>query len=149
MMNMRSALSRPLRRALRAPQPRWISSVQVTRDTGLPDLIITPTAAQKLIEAAERQKAANLMLRVAVEGGGCSGFKYVIEFEKDAAPDVEEDVVFEQHGGKVVVDKESLELIRGSTIDFEQELIRSAFAVINNPNAVSGCGCGTSFDLKD
>ncbi|GMF13319.1 unnamed protein product [Phytophthora lilii] len=105
--------------------------------------------SQKLVEAAERQKTKNLMLRVAVEGGGCSGFKYVIEFEKDATPDAEEDVVFEQHGGKVVVDKESLELIRGSTVDFEQELIRSAFAVVNNPNAVSGCGCGTSFDLKN
>ncbi|KAG7392558.1 Iron-sulfur cluster assembly 2, mitochondrial [Phytophthora pseudosyringae] len=149
MMNLRSALSRPLQRVLRPQQPRWISSVQVTRDTGLPDLVITPIAAQKLIEAAKRQKTDNLMLRVAVEGGGCSGFKYVIEFERDAAPDAEEDVVFEQHGGKVVVDRESLELIRGSTVDFEQELIRSAFAVVNNPNAVSGCGCGTSFDLKD
>ncbi|KAF1795940.1 FeS cluster insertion protein [Phytophthora cactorum] len=144
MMNMRSMLSRPVQRVLRTQQPRWISNVQVTRDTGLPDLIITPTAAQ-----AQRQKTDNLMLRVAVEGGGCSGFQYVIEFEKDAAPDAEEDVVFEQHGGKVVVDKESLELIRGSTVDYEQELIRSAFAVVNNPNAVSGCGCGTSFDLKD
>ena len=57
--------------------------------------------------------------------------------------------VFEQHGGKVVVDKESLEFIRGSTVDFEQEMIRSAFVVINNPKASSGCGCGTSFDLKD
>ncbi|KAG6961033.1 hypothetical protein JG687_00007890 [Phytophthora cactorum] len=146
MMNMRSMLSRPVQRVLRTQQPRWISNVQVTRDTGLPDLIITPTAAQA---PAERQKTDNLMLRVAVEGGGCSGFQYVIEFEKDAAPDAEEDVVFEQHGGKVVVDKESLELIRGSTVDYEQELIRSAFAVVNNPNAVSGCGCGTSFDLKD
>ncbi|KUF79495.1 Iron-sulfur cluster assembly 2 [Phytophthora nicotianae] len=131
MMNMRSMLSRPLQRVLRTQQPRWISNFQ------------------KLIEAAERQKTENLMLRVAVEGGGCSGFQYVIEFEKDATPDAEEDVVFEQHGGKVVVDKESLELIRGSTLDYEQELIRSAFAVVNNPNAVSGCGCGTSFDLKD
>ena len=56
-------------------------------------------------------------------------------------------MVFEQHGGRVIVDKESLELIRGSTVDFEQELIRSAFAVANNPNAASGCG--TSFDLEE
>ncbi|RLN89263.1 hypothetical protein BBJ28_00017782 [Nothophytophthora sp. Chile5] len=134
-------LVRPLQRALRLQQARGIASVQVTRDTGLPDLVITPLAAQ-------RQQAPSLMLRVAVEGGGCSGFKYVYEFEK-AAPDVEEDIVFEKSGGKVVVDKESLELIRGSTVDFEQELIRSAFAIVNNPNAVSGCGCGSSFDLKD
>ncbi|RLN88166.1 hypothetical protein BBJ28_00016573 [Nothophytophthora sp. Chile5] len=144
-------LVRPLQRALRLQQARGIASVQVTRDTGLPDLVITPLAAQKLVEAAERQQTPSLMLRVAVEGGGCSGFKYVYEFEK-AAPDVEEDMyvtVFERSGGKVVVDKESLELIRGSTVDFEQELIRSAFAIVNNPNAVSGCGCGSSFDLKD
>lgn len=57
--------------------------------------------------------------------------------------------VFEKDGGRVVVDKESLEFVRGSTVDFEQELIRSAFVVINNPRAVAGCGCGTSFDLKD
>lgn len=56
--------------------------------------------------------------------------------------------VFEQNGGKVVVDKESLEFLRGSTVDYEQELIRSAFVVTNNPIAVSGCGCGSSFDLK-
>ncbi|CAH0489086.1 unnamed protein product [Peronospora farinosa] len=147
MINITSVFSRHLVRH----QPRWVSSVQVTRhDTNnVPDLHITPLAAQKLIEAAKRQKTNNLMLRVAVEGGGCSGFKYVLEFEKDARPDDEKDVVIEQHGGRVVVDKESLELIRGSTVDFEQELIRSAFAVVNNPNAVSGCGCGTSFDLKE
>lgn len=57
--------------------------------------------------------------------------------------------VFEKDGGRVVVDKESLEFVRGSTVDYEQELIRSAFVVVNNPRAVSGCGCGTSFDLKD
>lgn len=57
--------------------------------------------------------------------------------------------VFEKDGGKVVVDKESLEFVRGSTVDFEQELIRSAFVVINNPRAVAGCGCGSSFDLKE
>ncbi|CAH0479826.1 unnamed protein product [Peronospora belbahrii] len=111
--------------------------------------MITPLAAKKLLEAAKQEKTDNLMLRIAVEGGGCSGFKYVLEFEKDTTPDEEEDVVFEQHGGRVVVDKESLDLIRGSTVDYEQELIRSAFAVVNNPNAVSGCGCGTSFDLKE
>uniref|UniRef100_K3WJH5 Core domain-containing protein n=1 Tax=Globisporangium ultimum (strain ATCC 200006 / CBS 805.95 / DAOM BR144) TaxID=431595 RepID=K3WJH5_GLOUD len=127
---------------------RGISNVVVTRDNGLPDLIITPLAAKKLVEAAKKQNAPQLMLRVAVEGGGCSGFKYVYEFDQNEA-DGEEDIVFEKDGGKVVIDKESLEFVRGSTVDFEQELIRSAFVVTNNPRAVSGCGCGTSFDLKD
>ncbi|TYZ66752.1 hypothetical protein PybrP1_001933 [[Pythium] brassicae (nom. inval.)] len=127
---------------------RSIGSVAVTRDDGLPDLIITPLAAKKLVEAAQKQHEPQLMLRLAVEGGGCSGFQYVYEFQKDAA-DAEDDVVFEKDGGRVVVDKESLEFVRGSTVDYEQELIRSSFVVINNPRAVSGCGCGTSFDLKD
>ncbi|TMW55516.1 hypothetical protein Poli38472_010398 [Pythium oligandrum] len=145
---LQSLLSRSLRRPAASTAARWLSSAALANDAGLPDLIITPLAAKKLGEAAAKQNAPQLMLRVAVEGGGCHGFKYVYEFEKNAA-DAEEDIVFEQHGGKVVVDKESLEFIRGSTIDFEQEMIRSAFAVINNPNAAAGCGCGTSFDLKE
>ncbi|KAL7690615.1 putative FeS cluster insertion protein [Plasmopara halstedii] len=146
---MRSVLSRPLQRVLWSSPSRWFSTVKVTHDTGPSDFTITPIAARKLVEAAKQQKADNLMLRVAVEGGGCSGFQYVIQFEDGTTSDENEDVIFEQHGGKVVIDKESLELIRGSTLDYEQELIRSAFAVINNPNAVNGCGCGTSFDLKE
>ncbi|GLE11623.1 hypothetical protein PINS_up024158 [Pythium insidiosum] len=130
------------------PMPLPMMPLLRSRLPGLPDIIITPLAAKKLAEAAAKQNAPDLMLRVAVEGGGCSGFKYVYEFEKTATGD-DEDIVFEQHGGKVVVDKESLEFIRGSTIDFEQELIRSAFAVVNNPNAATGCGCGSSFDLKE
>ncbi|CAI5731426.1 unnamed protein product [Hyaloperonospora brassicae] len=140
---------RPARRLLRRPS-RWTSSVAVTRhDSNAPDLSITPVAAQKLAETAARQQTDSLVLRVAVEGGGCSGFKYVLELEDGAALSETDDVVFEQHGGRVVVDRESLELVRGSTVDFEQELIRSAFVVVDNPNAVSGCGCGTSFDLRD
>lgn len=145
---MQSVLSRPLQHVLRTRRLRSFSKVQVTHNTSIPDLTITPIAAKKLVEAAEQQKNIGLMLRVAVEGGGCSGFQYVIQFEKDTTLDEDKDVIFEQHGGKVIVDRDSLELIRGSTLDYEQELIRSAFVVVNNPNAVSGCGCGTSFDLK-
>ncbi|DAZ99092.1 TPA: hypothetical protein N0F65_008397, partial [Lagenidium giganteum] len=142
-----------LRRALlrtRAPVQSFATAT-VNADTGLPDIIITPFAAQKLKETAMKQKRDEIVLRVGVEGGGCSGFKYTYEFENNEV-DEEEDVyanLFEQHGGKVVVDKESLDLIRGSTVDYEQELIRSAFVIVNNPNAASGCGCGSSFDLKD
>ena len=87
-------------------------------------------------------------LRVTVEGGGCSGFQYVYTVD-NTLPLNEDDQVFEKNGAKVVVDETSMEFIKGSTVDFVTELIRSSFAVINNPNAVSGCGCGSSFEMKD
>ena len=67
----------------------------------------------------------------------------------DGPIDDEEDVVVERDGKQVVVDTSSLELLRGSTIDYEQELIRSAFTVINNPQSESACGCGSSFAIKN
>lgn len=78
--------------AARLLRPRWASTVAVSHaDAGLPDLIITPLAARKLVEAADKQQTPGLMLRVAVEGGGCSGFKYVYEFER-SPPSEDEDV---------------------------------------------------------
>ncbi|CAK4692167.1 hypothetical protein AeMF1_017035 [Aphanomyces euteiches] len=112
----------------------------------LPDLIITKAATQQL-NALNSQSGTSQYLRVAVEGGGCSGFQYVLTLED--APLEEDDQVFEKDGAKVVVDTTSMDLLKGSTVDFAQELIRSSFTIINNPNAVSGCGCGSSFELKE
>lgn len=81
-------------------------------------------------------------LRVAVEGGGCSGFQY--EIKLDAAAD--DDLVLEGSGEQVVVDSVSLPFLTGATIDFTEELIGARF-VIENPNATSSCGCGTSFSM--
>lgn len=81
-------------------------------------------------------------LRVAVEGGGCSGFQYEIKLD-DVAKD---DLVLERHGEKVVVDSVSLPFLENAEIDFSEELIGARF-VINNPNASSSCGCGTSFSM--
>lgn len=81
-------------------------------------------------------------LRVAVEGGGCSGFQYEIEL---AAPE-DGDLVLEGSGEKVVIDEVSLPFLTGATIDFTEELIGARF-VIDNPNASSSCGCGTSFSM--
>ena len=81
-------------------------------------------------------------LRVAVEGGGCSGFQYDIRLDQPA----EDDLILEGAGQKVVVDSVSLPFLSGATIDFSEELIGARF-VIENPNASSSCGCGTSFSM--
>ncbi|XP_041668774.1 iron-sulfur cluster assembly 2 homolog, mitochondrial [Cheilinus undulatus] len=84
-------------------------------------------------------------LRIHVEGGGCSGFQY--KFSVDSNKN-EDDRVFEQGGVGVIVDQDSLEFVKGSTVDFSQELIRSAFQVQKNPQADHGCSCGSSFSVK-
>ncbi|RVV99994.1 iron-sulfur cluster assembly accessory protein [Mesobaculum littorinae] len=81
-------------------------------------------------------------LRVAVEGGGCSGFQYDIKLDAPA----DDDLVLEKDGQKVLVDSVSLPFLAGATIDFTEELIGARF-VIDNPNAASSCGCGTSFAM--
>lgn len=101
---------------------------------------VTERAFARLAEigAANQGKA----LRVAVEGGGCSGFQYDIALDDPA----EDDLVLEGQGEKVVVDSVSLPFLANATIDFSEELIGARF-VIDNPNATSSCGCGTSFSM--
>ena len=81
-------------------------------------------------------------LRVAVEGGGCSGFQYEIKLDTPEA----DDLVLEKDGEKVLVDQISLPFLAGAVIDFTEELIGARFT-IDNPNATSSCGCGTSFSI--
>ncbi|WP_093422091.1 HesB/IscA family protein [Tranquillimonas alkanivorans] len=101
---------------------------------------VTDRAFERLseIDAAAQGQA----LRVAVEGGGCSGFQYEIKLD---TPDTD-DLVLEKDGQKVLVDSVSLPFLSGATIDFTEELIGARF-VIDNPNATSSCGCGTSFSM--
>lgn len=101
---------------------------------------VTPRAYERLSEigAAAQGKA----LRIAVEGGGCSGFQYQIEL--DAAGDG--DLVLEGAGERVVVDEVSLPFLGGAVIDFTEELVGARFT-IENPNASSSCGCGVSFSM--
>lgn len=109
-------------------------------DLSLPPKV-TPRAFARLAEINATADAPRA-LRVAVEGGGCSGFQYDIRLD-DPAP---EDLVLEGGGQRVLVDPVSLPFLEGATIDFSEELIGARF-VIDNPNATSSCGCGTSFSI--
>ena len=106
------------------------------------DISLTENAARRVAAIATR-KHAPAILRLAVDGGGCAGFTY--SFELADAPDAE-DVIAETDGVKLVVDPASLELVRGSSVDFVEDLGGAAFKV-ENPNAAAGCGCGSSFGI--
>ncbi len=103
---------------------------------------VTERAARKIGEILRRE-APGTMLRVSVEGGGCSGFQYKFDMERSQAAD---DVVIAREGATVLVDRISLGYLAGSEIDFVDDLIGASFRV-NNPQATASCGCGTSFSI--
>ncbi len=102
---------------------------------------VTDRAFARLAEIAE-MTGTTRALRVAVEGGGCSGFQYDIKLDEASG----DDLVLEKHGQRVLVDAVSLPFLSNAVIDFTDELIGARF-VVNNPNATSSCGCGTSFSV--
>ena len=106
-----------------------------------PNLTVTPAAAQRILKITAGDASA--ALRLAVNGGGCSGFQY--EFNIAKARDAE-DLAFEKDGATVLVDNVSMLYVDGSVLDFEDNLMGEAFKV-NNPQAKSSCGCGTSFSF--
>ncbi len=109
-------------------------------------LTVTENAAGKIRQLmAEEPEGEAAVLRVAIQGGGCSGFQYGLGFDRGSQ---EGDIEFEQHGVTVVVDPFSAPYLRGTTIDFVNGLQESGFK-IDNPNAVSSCGCGHSFQVAD
>jgi iron-sulfur cluster insertion protein len=108
----------------------------------IPDISLTESAARRVAWIAERQ-GKPAILRLAVDGGGCAGFTYKFELADGAADD---DSVAETDGVRLVVDPMSLDLVRGSAVDFVEDLGGAAFRV-TNPNAASGCGCGSSFSV--
>jgi iron-sulfur cluster assembly accessory protein len=103
---------------------------------------MTDRAARRIAEIVAGEPA-NTMLRVSVEGGGCSGFQYRFDLVEKAASD---DVVIAKSDARVLIDPVSLEYLAGSEIDFVDDLIGASFK-IQNPNATASCGCGTSFSL--
>jgi iron-sulfur cluster assembly protein len=117
----------------------------VERSTHL-SLTVTPGAAEKIKELmAEEPDAGSMVLRVAIQGGGCSGFQYGLGFDSAAA---EGDHEIELEGVRVVVDPFSVPYLQGATIDFLNGLQESGFK-IDNPNAASSCGCGHSFQVEE
>jgi len=106
------------------------------------DVILTENAARRVAWIASRQSKPAI-LRLAVDGGGCAGFTY--KFELAETPEAD-DAVAETDGVKLVVDPVSLDLVKGSAVDFVEDLGGAAFKV-TNPNAQSGCGCGSSFSV--
>ena len=105
-------------------------------------LTLTPAAAKRVQWIAERQ-AKPAILRLSVEGGGCSGFQY--KFDLADAPE-SDDMVSETDGVRLLVDPVSLDLVGGSVVDFVESLGGAAFRV-ENPMAAAGCGCGSSFGI--
>jgi iron-sulfur cluster assembly protein len=113
----------------------------------------TPTAAITLTDKAagkirellsDQQETGEQALRVAVRGGGCSGFQYALAFDRVK----DEDHVFEDRGVSVIVDKTSMQFVFGSEVDYVEGLQGAGFSV-NNPNVVAACGCGSSFQVRE
>jgi iron-sulfur cluster assembly accessory protein len=106
------------------------------------DIILTPRAAKRINEIMGDEPPGSL-LRISVNGGGCSGFSYAFDIARDRQ---EQDIAIERDGATVIVDPVSVQYMAGSTIDFVNDLIGQSFK-IENPLATASCGCGTSFSL--
>jgi iron-sulfur cluster insertion protein len=126
--------------------------MSVTTDTVSPDgpadgatpaISIDDSAVRRLTTMMEKEPGANQVFRVSVQGGGCSGFQYSFSFDDKVNAD---DRVFERDGVRIVVDEMSLEFLDGSQVQYREELVGSYFA-LDNPNATSSCGCGSSFSI--
>jgi len=113
-------------------------------DTPEAAIEISDVAAEKLKELLAGQQETDQALRIAVRGGGCSGFQYSLALDKRK----DDDNVFEHNGVSVLVDKVSMQFVFGSVVDYVEGLQGAGFAV-NNPNVVAACGCGSSFQVKD
>jgi len=107
------------------------------------DLSISNDAVERINQLLASKENPELMLRVYIQGGGCSGFQYGFQFDDTAQ---EDDIAIEQSGIKVVVDMLSLQYLGGAEIDFKDDIMGSRF-LVNNPNASATCGCGSSFSI--
>ncbi len=117
-----------------APKPKVIEGATVG---------FTESAANKVKVLVEEERNPNLKLRVSVDGGGCSGFQYAFAFDENVNDD---DTVIEKNGAKMLIDVTSMQYLNGAEVDYLEGLEGARF-VINNPNADSTCGCGSSFSM--
>jgi iron-sulfur cluster insertion protein len=106
-------------------------------------IVVTENAVRRIAMLRTQEQAENAFLRIAVSGGGCSGFQYGFSFDDQRNDD---DFLFERDGVTVVVDDVSLGLLNGAEVDFVEDLMGASFQV-RNPNAASSCGCGNSFSI--
>ncbi|KAI9307753.1 hypothetical protein BJ944DRAFT_197075 [Cunninghamella echinulata] len=122
---------------------RWNGAIvkQADNESGIN---ITDRALKQLKHIAERDNDPDQLLRIMVDSGGCHGYQNKMELTKTVD---EDDFIFEKEGVRVVVDGVSLQFLKGSNVDFIEELIGSTFQVVNNPNAKNSCGCNISYDI--
>jgi iron-sulfur cluster assembly accessory protein len=152
----RRPLAEPLSRPFVSTR-RWLSTPAepapaAPGGAGADAIVITERCAARIVDLNRAKGAdeptAHRLLRLSVEPGGCSGFQYRFELQDADQVDVDEDAVFEKGGAKVVVDEGSLALLEGATVDFEDDMMKSAFVVAANPQSSASCGCGTSFQVE-
>ena len=117
-----------------APKPKAIEGATV---------LFTEAAANKVNALVDEEKNPNLKLRVSIDGGGCSGFQYGFAFDENVSDD---DTIIEKNGATMLVDVSSMQYLNGSEVDYLEGLEGARF-VVNNPNAKSTCGCGSSFSV--
>jgi iron-sulfur cluster insertion protein len=104
---------------------------------------LTESAAKRVSVLKVQENAPDAFLRLAVSGGGCSGFQYNFSFDRNRNSD---DLAFERDGVTLIIDEVSLDLVKGAEIDFVEDMMGASFQV-KNPNAASSCGCGNSFSI--
>ncbi|XP_053331609.1 iron-sulfur cluster assembly 2 homolog, mitochondrial [Spea bombifrons] len=129
----------PGRRAVRLAPDLFLRHFSGRRPEG--EIHLADSCVKRLRELTRDSE----FLRLQVESGGCSGFQYKFSLDTEMT---EEDRVFGDNGARVVVDAQSLQLVKGSTVEYCTELIRSSFQLAHNPQAAQGCSCGASFSVK-
>jgi iron-sulfur cluster insertion protein len=139
-----AALNRP-DQTKQTVERRWSIEHMAESESGVAErrIIVTDNAVRRIAMLKKQEQCENAFLRIAVSGGGCSGFQYGFSFDEERHAD---DVLFEKGGVAVVIDDVSLALLEGAEIDFVEDLMGASFQ-IRNPNAASSCGCGNSFSI--